>query len=99
MAFTTLVLFQMFNVFSARSDERSAFAGMFTNSWLWAALAGSIVLQVAVVYLPFLQAAFGTTALGVSDWLLCTAVASSVLWVRELTKAGSGVTERALRRR
>jgi Ca2+-transporting ATPase len=91
MAFTTLVLFQMFNVFSARSDERSAFAGMFTNRWLWAALAGSVVLQVAVVYLPFLQAAFGTTALGVRGWLLCTAVASSVLWVRELTKMGSGV--------
>jgi len=91
MAFTTLVLFQMFNVFSARSDERSAFVGMFTNGWLWAALAGSVVLQAAVVYLPFLQAAFGTTALGVSDWLLCTAVASSVLWVRELTKMGSGV--------
>jgi Ca2+-transporting ATPase len=91
MAFTTLVLFQMFNLFSARSDEQSAFAGMFTNGWLWAALAGSLVLQGAVVYLPFLQAAFGTTALGVSDWLLCTAVASSVLWVRELTKLGSGV--------
>jgi Ca2+-transporting ATPase len=95
MAFTTLVLFQMFNVFSARSDERSAFAGMFTNRWLWAALAGSLVLQAAVVYLPVLQAAFGTTALGVTDWVLCATVASSVLWVRELTKLGSGLITKA----
>ena len=91
MAFTTLVLFQMFNVFNARSDERSALHGLFANGWLWIAVAGSIGLQACVVYLPFLQAAFGTTALGAVDWLLCTAVASSVLWVRELSKMGSGV--------
>ena len=35
MAFTTLMLFQLFNVFNARSDERSAFTGLFTNRWLW----------------------------------------------------------------
>ena len=35
MAFTTLMLFQLFNVFNARSDERSAFDGLFTNRWLW----------------------------------------------------------------
>ena len=34
MAFTTLMLFQLFNVFNARSDERSAFEGLFTNHWL-----------------------------------------------------------------
>jgi Ca2+-transporting ATPase len=35
MAFTTLMLFQLFNVFNARSDERSAFVGLFHNLWLW----------------------------------------------------------------
>ena len=34
MAFTTLMLFQVFNVINARSDERSAFEGLFTNRWL-----------------------------------------------------------------
>ena len=63
MAFTTLMLFQIFNVFNARSDDRSAFAHLFTNRWLWAAVAGSVVLQVVVVYVPFLQNAFGTTPL------------------------------------
>ena len=38
MAFTTLMLFQLFNVFNARSDERSAFSGLFTNHWLWGAV-------------------------------------------------------------
>jgi Ca2+-transporting ATPase len=86
MAFTTLMLFQVFNVVNARSDERSAFAGLFSNPWLWAAVASSIALQVAVVHLPVLQQAFGTVALSPSDWVRCLAIASSVLWLRELAK-------------
>jgi P-type Ca2+ transporter type 2C len=86
MAFTTLMLFQIFNVLNARSDERSAFVHLFTNAWLWAAIGGSVALQVLVVYVPFLQRAFGTIALTGEDWLLCTAVASSVLWLREAGK-------------
>ncbi len=86
-AFTTLMLFQIFNVFNARSDTRSAFPRLFTNRWLWTAVAGSLVLQVAVVHLPWLQQAFGTMALSAWDWAICAAVASSVLWLRELGKA------------
>ena len=86
MAFTTLMLFQIFNVFNARSDERSAFSGLFRNHWLWGAIALSLLLHVAVVYVPFLQQAFSTVGLTAGDWLRCAAVASSVLWLRELSK-------------
>ena len=86
MAFTTLMLFQVFNVLNARSDQRSAFFHLFTNRWLWAAVTLSLGLQVVVVYAPFLQQAFGTVDLSVTDWARCAAVASSVLWLREITK-------------
>jgi P-type Ca2+ transporter type 2C len=86
MAFTTLVLFQVFNVVNARSDQESAFAHLFTNPWLWAAIALSVALQVLVIYAPFLQRAFGTVALSPGDWALSIAVASTVLWLREGTK-------------
>lgn len=86
MAFTTLTLFQLFNALNARSDDRSAFDGLFANRWLWAAIALSLGLQVAVVHVPFLQAAFSTVSLDLSDWLVCVAAASSVLWLRELSK-------------
>ena len=87
MAFTTLMLFQMFNVLNARSDEQSAFVHLFTNRWLWAAIAGSIALQVLVVYVPFLQRAFGTVALSARDWAFCLAVSPArVLWLREASK-------------
>ena len=86
MAFTTLMLFQIFNVVNARSDEHSAFAHLFTNRWLWGAIVVSLALQVLVVYVPFLQRAFGTVGLTARDWALCVGVASLVLWLREAGK-------------
>ena len=86
MAFNTLVLFNIFNVFNARSDERSAFSDLFTNRWLWGAVVLSLLLQVAVIHVPFMQRAFSTVALSPADWLICAAVASSVLWAREGVK-------------
>jgi Ca2+-transporting ATPase len=92
MAFTTLMMFQLFNSLNARSDEQSAFDGVFRNQWLWAAVGLSLLLHVAVIYVPFLQEAFSTTGLSAGDWLFCTAVASSVLWLRELSKLATRAT-------
>jgi Ca2+-transporting ATPase len=80
------VFFSLFTVFNARSDERSAFAGMFSNPWLWGAVLLALFLQIAVIYIPVLQKAFSTESLSLRDWLVCIAVASSVLWLRELSK-------------
>jgi Ca2+-transporting ATPase len=93
MAFTTLVVAQLLNVFNARSDERSAFVGLFTNRWLW----GAIVLssaQALVLYVPAMQKAFGTVGLDIDDWVRCTVAASMVVWISELLK----IVERRLRR-
>jgi magnesium-transporting ATPase (P-type) len=86
MAFTTLVLAQLFNCFNARSDRRSAFSGLFANGWLWGAIALSFALQVGVVHLPFLNEAFGTAPLSATDWLICIGLASAVLWANEAKK-------------
>ena len=55
------------------------------NRWLWGAIAVSVVLQVAVVNLGFLDA-FRTTPPSLEDWLLCVALASVVLWADEARK-------------
>jgi Ca2+-transporting ATPase len=99
MAFTTLVLFQLMAVFEVRSEERSAFAGLFANRWLWGAVLLALALQLAVTRVPFLQHAFSTEALSAGDWLRCTAVASSVVWVREAVKLGLWLRRRAQRTR
>jgi len=94
MAFTTLVLFSLFTVFVSRSGSQSAFRGLFSNPWLWLAVVMSLLLQVAVVYLPFLQKAFSTVSLRSEDWLLCALVASSVLWLGELGKLAVRISAR-----
>ncbi|HEY6067645.1 MAG TPA: cation-translocating P-type ATPase [Gaiellaceae bacterium] len=95
MAFTTLVLAQLFNCFNARSDRASAFHRIFTNRLLWAAIALSALLQVAVVQLGFLNHAFDTASLGLDEWLICVGLASVVLWADEAKK----LVERRLRMR
>ena len=86
MAFTTLVLAQLFNVFNSRSDERSAFAGLFANPWLWVAVALSLGLQFLVVHVPAMQSAFGTVELSAADWARCVVASSAVLWAGEIAK-------------
>jgi len=84
--FTVLVLAHLFNAFNARSETMSAFTQLFANRWLWGAIVLSLLLQVAVVNLAFLNLAFGTVPLTLSQWLLCAAMASVVLWYSELRK-------------
>jgi magnesium-transporting ATPase (P-type) len=86
MAFTTLVLAQLFNTFNARSDRASAFPTLFTNRWLWGAIGLSLALQIAVVHLPILNRAFSTTPLTSEEWAVCAALASMVLWAEEARK-------------
>ena len=89
--FTVLVMAQLFNAFNARSDSDSAFRGLLSNPRLIAAVALSVVLQVIVVHLPFLNAAFGTVPLSGMQWAGCVALASVVLWAEELKKIAARV--------
>ena len=84
--FTVLVLAQLFNAFNARSETGTAFHRLFANRWLWGAIALSTALQVAVVHTPFLNKAFTTAPLSLEQWLVCAAMASTVLWASEVRK-------------
>jgi len=86
MAFTTLVLFQLFNAFNSRSDRDSAFARLLRNRWLLGAIGISLGLQVLVIHAPLFQSAFETRPLSLSDWFACFLVASVVIWVMEVVK-------------
>ncbi|MFF3374115.1 cation-translocating P-type ATPase [Streptomyces sp. NPDC002680] len=80
MAFTTFVLFQLFNALGARTDEGPVL-GRFQlrNRALWLCLAGVLVVQVAVVQLPWAGTAFGTVPLTAAQWALSLGTASTVL--------------------
>ena len=86
MGFTILVFAQLFNAIASRSHLQSAFVGLFSNKWLWGAIGLSIVLQLLVIYVPFLNTAFGTTPLPPMAWLECIGLAFFVLVASEIRK-------------
>ena len=87
MAFMTLALAQVFHAFNARSQMRSAFTSrLFTNTWLWAAVATCLILQAAAVYVPLLQRVLHTVPPTVSDWGLIAACSLMPVAVVEFVK-------------
>jgi Ca2+-transporting ATPase len=86
MAFTTLMMYQLFDVYNCRSRRRSAFVGLFDNKWLFVAIAFALGTHVLVVYVPFLQTAFHTVPLSGTDWAVAAAVSSSLLIGMEVAK-------------
>jgi P-type Ca2+ transporter type 2C len=80
------VFTSLFTCFTARSDSSSAFTHLFVNPWLWGAVSLSLLLQMAVVHVPFLNIAFGTAPLTLDQWLVCVAMASAVLIYSEVQK-------------
>jgi hypothetical protein len=83
------MMFQLQNAYISRSATRSAFAGLFDNRWLHAAVASSLLAHVLVVNVPVLQAAFRTVPLSLDDWLVAAGVSATLLLVTELAKAAS----------
>ena len=75
-AFTTLVMFEMFAVLGSRSLSPFKKLNPFTNKWLFGGVLLSILIQIAVVYVPFLQSVFSTVPLGLADWTRIVAVSS-----------------------
>lgn len=73
IAFTTFVMFQIFNVFNCKSQ------GGFSNKLLFFAIATSFILQLFVIYLPPFQGIFRTKAISIMDWILIILVASLIL--------------------
>ena len=94
MGFTILVFAQLFNALAARSATQTAFKGLFSSKWLWGAIVLSTVLQVAVIYVSFLNVAFGTTPLDAHQWLECVGLAALVLVGSELYKCVMRLVER-----
>jgi len=95
MGFNTFVLFQFFNILNVRSENTSVFSRMlFSNKSLWISLATVLFLQIGVTHVSFMQSLFETTSLSISEWAVCVAVASAILWVEEIRKLISRIVNK-----
>ncbi|RFU77922.1 calcium-transporting atpase 1 [Trichoderma arundinaceum] len=89
MTFTCFVLFDMFNALSCRSESKSVLrgeVGLFSNNLFNWAVSLSLVGQLLVIYLPWLQEVFQTEAIGLGDLARLVILCSTVFWADELRK-------------
>ncbi len=87
LTFLTLATAQLAHVLAIRSERESLFTqGLFSNTYLALAVAAAFALQLAVIYLPFLQGPFRTISLSPLQLALSITVASSVFWAVEFEK-------------
>lgn len=86
VAFTTIVLTELFIALSVRSHMPLHKIGIFSNKKLLIAVLVSFALQLAVLYVPFLNPIFGTVPLTMEEWAGILAVSLSVFAALEARK-------------
>jgi P-type Ca2+ transporter type 2C len=87
MVFSTLTLSEMGYVMAIRSNRDSLFSiGVFSNPALVGAVLLTTLLQIAVIYVPFLQDLFGTQSLELADLLIAMLLATTLFVAVEIQK-------------
>ena len=86
-AFIVIASTQIFNAFNMRSLDRSAFSvGILSNKWINRAFIASIILQLAVIKIGWLQDIFGFSDIPYLDIAVIFLLSSVVLWAGEIYK-------------
>ncbi len=86
MAFLTLSLVEIFHSYNMRSRTLSIFKIKNHNFWLLGAMAGSFVLTLGVLLIPFLRNAFGLSAISVVDLVIAIGLAIVIIPIMEIVK-------------
>lgn len=86
MAFTTLVMFEMFAVMSARSFSSFRKINPFSNKPLTIGILISVIVQIIVIYWKPMQNIFGTVSINIGDWIFLLIVSSLGFALMELGK-------------
>lgn len=87
MTFAGIVIAQVGNVLACRTSKVSIFrTSLKSNKWIWLGIASQISILSLIVYVPFLQGLFGTTAIESIDWAYLTLLAGIVVFAEEIRK-------------
>lgn len=88
IVFTVLCFSQLWHVMAIRSEKRSLFKlGFMSNRPLLWAVLGTVLLQLAVIYVPYLNTFFHTQPLTIGELAIAIGVSSIVFIVVEVEKA------------
>lgn len=83
MVFTTLCIAQMGHALAVRSNDKLTIElNPFSNPYLLGAVLTTLLLQLALLYVPFLRDFFGTEELTLTELLICVGFSTVVMvWV------------------
>jgi Ca2+-transporting ATPase len=85
--FSMLCFGQLWQVLSIRSETETLYKiGIFTNLYLAGAILITILLQLAIIYIPILQFLFHTSPLSIKELLFTFVISSLVFWLLESLK-------------
>jgi Ca2+-transporting ATPase len=71
MAFATLSISELLRAYTSRSERYALWSlGVFSNKWMQMAVLTSLVILLAIIYVPFLDPIFQTTFLTLGDWAI-----------------------------
>jgi Ca2+-transporting ATPase len=89
MGMVTFALFSLFFSIECKDERDSAFSlGTFSDKTFAITTGASFVLLLLSTVLGIFQAVMKTTRLDIPQWLICTAVALSIVAAAEIRKAG-----------
>jgi magnesium-transporting ATPase (P-type) len=79
-AVTTVIMFQIFYLLNCRSLKGSVFTlGLWSNPWIYVGICVVLILHLGFVYLPLMNALFGSAPIGVQSWVEATAIAFLIM--------------------
>ena len=87
MTFAGIVVAQAGNVLASRTSRQSIFkTSLKTNKWIVVGIVSQLSILAFLVYVPLMQKFFGTTALGLTDWIFLISLAILVVFAEEIRK-------------
>ena len=87
LSLSVLVVIEMLNALNAISEDNSLLTmSPFVNPYLLLAIAGSIVLHIMIVYVPWFATIFGIAPMNKAEWILVMAFSTPVIFVDEILK-------------
>ena len=87
VAFATLSIGELFRAYTSRSETYSIFKmGIFSNKYMQYAVLSSLVVLLAIIYVPFLDPIFNTTFLTFKDWIFMLPLILLPSTAAEITK-------------
>lgn len=87
MTFAAIVVAQIGNVLGCRTSKTSLFkTSLRSNKWIWIGITAQLFILSLIIYVPFLQNIFSTTALGLREWMFLALLACVIIFAEEVRK-------------